>query len=363
VYVTRGARERGRHVGTRLAGLMARSRRGVAATAGLLVVGVMLSVVTMDAGATPRPTVAQVQTKVGQLTTQFNKVSEQLDQVDAQLTSAQQQLKQVTTNYNHAESQFKAAQLTVAQIAASAYEDTGSTSIAGVLTSGNPQQVLQEGSLLLQLSSSRDDETQQLLAAASQLSGVQQEMQRTESGIASLKKQLNERKVTLTGLLNTEKATLQTLTYTQRQQVTSTSTVGAGGTGNVTPTPPPNLPTGTQADTAVAFAYSQLGCPYVFGGTGPCPDGYDCSGLVMKAWAAAGVSIPRDTYSQWAALPHISMSDLQPGDLLYYNGESHVAMYVGGGMIIDAPLPGMNVEEIAEDTPWYADNLDGAVAP
>jgi len=339
-----------------------RSRRGLAATAGLVVVGA-LCVVAINAGAAPAPTVGQVQAKVDQLTTQFNKVSEQLDQVDAQLTSAQQQLKQVTTNYNHAETQFKAAQLTVAQIAASAYEDTGSTSIAGVLTSGNPEQVLQEGSLLLQLSSSRDDETQQLLAAASQLSGVQQEMQRTEAGIASLKHQLSSRKSSLNGLITTEKATLSSLTFQQQQQVTS-HTLGSGGTGNTSPTSaPPNLPTGTQADTAVAWIYTQLGCPYVFGGTGPCPQGYDCSGLVQAAWAAAGVSIPRDTYSQWAALPHISLSDLQPGDLLYYNGESHVAMYVGDGKIIDAPLPGMNVEEIPEDTPWYAENLDGALAP
>jgi cell wall-associated NlpC family hydrolase len=327
-----------------------------------VVVGALLCVVTINAGAAPRPTVGQVQAKVNQLTTQFNKVSEQLDQVDAQLTSAQQQLKQVTTNYNHAETQFKAAQLTVAQIAASVYEDTGSTSMAGVLTSGDPQQVLQEGSLLLQLSSSRDDQTQQLLAAASQLNGVQQEMQRTEAGIATLKHQLSSRKTSLNGLITTEKATLASLTF-QQQQVVTSHTLGSGGTGNTTPTPPPNLPTGTQADEAVAWIYTQLGCPYVFGGTGPCPQGYDCSGLVQAAWAAAGVSIPRDTYSQWAALPHISMSDLQPGDLLYYNGESHVAMYVGDGKIIDAPLPGMNVEEIAEDTPWYADNLDGAVAP
>jgi peptidoglycan DL-endopeptidase CwlO len=341
---------------------MTRSRRGAAVACGMLAVGGMLWGMTASAGAASRPTIAQVQAKVNSLTSQFNKVSEQYDQADAQLRSAQQQLKQVTANYNHAEAGFKAAQLTVAQIAASAFEDTGSTSIAGVLTSGSPQQVLQEGSLLLQLSSSRDDETQQLLAAASQLSGVEQEMQRTEAGVASLKSDLGNRKTYLNGLINTEKATLASLTFQQQQQVTSTS-LGEGGTGNTNPTPPPNLPTGTQADTAVAFAYSQLGCPYVFGGTGPCKDGYDCSGLVQAAWAAAGVSIPRDTYSQWAALPHISMSDLQPGDLLYYNGESHVAMYVGGGMIIDAPLPGENVEEIAEDTPWYADNLDGAVAP
>jgi peptidoglycan DL-endopeptidase CwlO len=341
---------------------MIRSRRGAAAAAVLLMVAGLVCAVTVDAGAAPTPTVAQVQAKVDQLTSQFNKVSEQYDQVEAQLKSAQQQLKQVTQNYNREESQFKTAQLTVAQIAASAYEDTGSTSIAGVLTSGNPEQVLQEGSLLLQLSSSRDDETQQLLAAASQLSGVQQEMQRTDDGIASLKSELGTRKNSLNGLLNTEKATLSSLTYQQQQQVAKT-TLGAGNNGNKNNTPPPDLPTGTQADTAVAWIYTQLGCPYVFGGTGPCQSGYDCSGLVQAAWAAAGVGIPRDTYSQWAALPHISMSSLQPGDLVYFNGESHVAMYVGHGMIVDAPMSGEDVEEIPLSTPWYYDNIDGAVAP
>ena len=75
------------------------------------------------------------------------------------------------------------------------------------------------------------------------------------------------------------------------------------------------------------------------------------------------MSIPRDTYEQWAALPHISMSSLEPGDLIYYNGEGHVAMYVGGGDIIDAPQTGMDVERIPESTSWYADNADGAVRP
>jgi peptidoglycan DL-endopeptidase CwlO len=58
-----------------------------------------------------------------------------------------------------------------------------------------------------------------------------------------------------------------------------------------------------------------------WGSTGP--DSYDCSGLVQAAWAAAGVAIPRDTYEQWAALPHIASSDIQPGDLLYYDGVGH----------------------------------------
>src|SRR6202044_3798807 len=107
-------------------------------------------------------------------------------------------------------------------------------------------------------------------------------------------------------------------------------------------------PTGTQADKAVAFAYAQLGKPYVYGATGP--SSYDCSGLTQAAWAAAGVSIPRTTYEQWAALPHIPLSELQPGDLIYYNGESHTAIYVGGGYIIDAPHTGASVEKIPEST-------------
>jgi cell wall-associated NlpC family hydrolase len=85
--------------------------------------------------------------------------------------------------------------------------------------------------------------------------------------------------------------------------------------------------------------------------------------MVQAAWAHAGLSIPRDTYEQWAALPHISMSSLEPGDLIYYNGESHVAMYVGAGMIIDAPVPGQVVEKIPEASPWYQGNADGAVRP
>jgi peptidoglycan DL-endopeptidase CwlO len=122
-------------------------------------------------------------------------------------------------------------------------------------------------------------------------------------------------------------------------------------------------PTSTQAGQAVAFAFAQLGCPYVYGGTGPCSAGFDCSGLVQAAWAAAGVAIPRDSYSQWAALPHVSESALEPGDILFYNGMGHVALYVGGGMFIDAPTPGQVIRELPMSTAWYADSFDGAARP
>lgn len=102
------------------------------------------------------------------------------------------------------------------------------------------------------------------------------------------------------------------------------------------------------AARAIAYAKRQLGLPYVWGGTGP-PQyaGFDCSGLVMMAWRAAGVDIARTTFTQWDTLHHIPAGDRRPGDLIYYAGSDgtvsnpgHVVMYLGGGMVIQAYATG-----------------------
>ena len=308
------------------------------------------------AGAAPQPTVAQVQARINQLTSQFDQVSVQLDQASQQLSAARSKLGQVRVHLDYANAQFREAQATVAQTAAAAFEDSGATSVAGVLTSGDPSAVLQQGSLLMELSGHQNAQTKLLLADASELAEAEQQMQRTETGIAALKARLTAQKNSLGGLLATEKATLASLTVPQQQTVASNS-IGAGGTTTATYTGP----TSTQAEQAVAFAYAQLGKPYQWGATGP--GSFDCSGLAQAAWAAAGVSIPRDTYEQWAALPHIATSALQPGDLLYYDGIGHVAIYVGDGYIIDAPQTGLDVEKIPVATAWYASTFVGAARP
>jgi cell wall-associated NlpC family hydrolase len=249
----------------------------------------------------------------------------------------------------------------VAQNAAAAFEDTGSTSVAGVLTAGNPSTILQQGSMLLELSGNKSAQTRQLGIAASQLADADQQVQRTEAGIKSLKDQLATHKESLSKLIDKEKAMLAGLTVPEQQTV-QTNTIGGAGSstssGTTTATYPG--PTSTQAQKAVAFAYAQLGKPYQWGATGP--GSFDCSGLVQAAWAAAGVSIPRTTYEQWAALPHISTSALEPGDLLYMDGIGHVVMYVGGGQIIDAPQTGRDVEKVPL-AGWYASSLVGAARP
>ncbi|MEV5242901.1 NlpC/P60 family protein [Streptomyces cinnamoneus] len=96
------------------------------------------------------------------------------------------------------------------------------------------------------------------------------------------------------------------------------------------------------AKRAIDFATAQIGKNYVWGAEGP--DTYDCSGLTLKAWAAAGRAIPRTSQEQWRQLPKVDVKDMRAGDLVIYFGDaSHVGMYVGDGTIVHAPRPGRQV--------------------
>jgi cell wall-associated NlpC family hydrolase len=108
------------------------------------------------------------------------------------------------------------------------------------------------------------------------------------------------------------------------------------------PPAPVSIPSrGGGASTAVSVALAQVGKPYQWGAAGP--DSFDCSGLVMYAYAAAGVSLPHYTGSQWADTTQIPLADAQPGDLIFFNGLQHVGIYLGGGSMVDAPHTGADV--------------------
>ena len=92
---------------------------------------------------------------------------------------------------------------------------------------------------------------------------------------------------------------------------------------------------GGQASIAISWARQELGKPYVFGGSGP--NAFDCSGLTAFVYAKAGVSLPHSAAAQYSDTSRVSLSALQPGDLVfYYSPISHVAIYIGGGMVIQA---------------------------
>jgi peptidoglycan DL-endopeptidase CwlO len=327
-------------------------RHGVAAvTVSVFAAGLLVGI-TASATASPTPTLSQVQAKLSKLQSQLQQLDQQYDQVKQQLVSTDQRLALINKELAAYGLRFADLREQIGRIAVTQYEDGNLNSTVTLLTSGKPQQILDQSSILLELSSSNAAQIDQFLAAAKQLTTTQQLAKRTQVGILQLKASLSGRRKAMQKLVNQEQGLVNQLTPAQQ------AAVGPGGGGSSKYTGP----TSTQAEKAVAFAYAKIGCPYVFGGTGPCSAGYDCSGLTMSAWAYAGVSIPRTAYDQWVGLPHVSTANMQPGDIMIFNGGGHAGIYVGHNELIDAPHSGLNVELVAWSG-WYRSTFDGAVRP
>jgi peptidoglycan DL-endopeptidase CwlO len=148
-------------------------------------------------------------------------------------------------------------------------------------------------------------------------------------------------KAAATAAFNAKLAAAQHAQAAPRAPTNNGSQGGGGATLSSAANPPP-VPPG--AAGAIQAAESQLGVPYVWGGETP-GVGFDCSGLVQWSWGQAGVSLPRTSGAQFGATTQIPLADIEPGDLLFYgtDGSQHVAMYVGGGEMIEAPQTGQVV--------------------
>jgi len=154
-----------------------------------------------------------------------------------------------------------------------------------------------------------------------------------------------------------------------RQAALAAQAAAAGGSPEA-PTQAPSWAWGsgasvTQGDIAANWALTQLGKPYQWGAAGP--DSYDCSGLTMEAWAHAGVQLLHYTGYQWEEGPHVPLNELQRGDLLFYATNTsdpatihHVGIYIGDGMMVDAPYTGAFVRI---DSMYAPGGLIGAVRP
>jgi cell wall-associated NlpC family hydrolase len=129
---------------------------------------------------------------------------------------------------------------------------------------------------------------------------------------------------------------------------------------NAVVSPPVSIPVGNSSvghPQAAQIALRYLGVPYVWGGS--TPSGFDCSGLVMYVYAQLGISLPHYTVAQWNATLPISTSEMQPGDLVFFDGLGHVGIYIGGGQFVHAPHTG-TVVQISSLSGYYAGSLVGA---
>ncbi|MER7761720.1 C40 family peptidase [Streptomyces sp. NPDC097619] len=218
---------------------------------------------------------------------------------------------------------------------------------AALLLADDPQGYLAQRRLLDRLGG----EQQAALAEyRDRRAGIARQRREAAGGLAELsaaERELGRRKAEVQGKLARARGLLASLTERERERLAEAERAErARREPPGAPEGPPEVPVpgDSRGARAVAFARAQLGKPYVWGATGP--NAWDCSGLTRAAWRAAGVELPRTTWEQVEAGPRVRVSELVPGDLVFFYADiSHVGIYVGGGRMIHAPRPGAYVRE------------------
>jgi cell wall-associated NlpC family hydrolase len=235
----------------------------------------------------------------------------------------------------------------VAQIATAAYKNGTLDYSTSLLASRNPSAALSQMSAFTQLSSSRSQELKDFVNSAQRLRREQAQVQSALAIVSQHAAGVKQQKTSVEKAIAKQKSLLRS----------AGELAGPGGPVGGTYNGPASGP----ARKALDYAYAQLGKPYIYGGTGP--KGYDCSGLTMMSWRAAGVSIPRVVPDQYAATHLVAKANLQPGDLVYFDGMGHEGMYVGGGQFIHAPHTGSVVKLDSMSNPYWVAHYDGGSRP
>jgi cell wall-associated NlpC family hydrolase len=357
----------------------------------LLCASILAAVVVTGAGAHSTPQIRAEKAHQRQVMAQVNQIGNQLTVVEGQAQNAQHQLALVeqtlrrnTYKLHVARRNFRAAQK---RLMARIYSDyvygkptsldvlAGAKSISGLVNRAESAQVVSKQDSLLgrqalrfehavqhrqheltTLRQKRADAVQQLTArkreVAAELGREKRLLASIGTTIHRLQVQEAQREARLRAealarlrQIAAEKAAAAAAAAAAANSQSSGSGSGSGsgssGSGLIgspvgSPIPTPGSGAGHPEAATIALRY--LGVPYVWGGASP--SGFDCSGLVMYVYAQLGISLPHYTVSQWNDTEPISTSQMQPGDLVFFDGLGHVGIYIGGGQFVDAPHTG-----------------------
>jgi len=259
----------------------------------------------------PMPSLKDLVAQARVLSNQINTLDEQYNGLRIQLAQAKAEAAVAQHTYSEDIGRLGAGQLSVGQLAAQSYMAGGLDTTLALLTSSNPQSLMDKAAIVQQLQSENGDRVSQLaaaVAAAQRAKETAVQQGRLAAKLAAqmaVRRQAAEKKINL---------------FNQTGQYPSI-----------------NLPTAnTIGAQALRAALSRRGAPYVWGAAGP--GAFDCSGLVVWAYAQVGISLPHFTGDQWNMGVHVSRADLQPGDLVFFYADiGHVGIYLGNGLMVDAP--------------------------
>lgn len=315
-----------------------------------------LGISTQVTPAQAEPDVDDVRTKVEDLYRQGEMAAERYNQARDRLKEARTSLAALRTDVRKQTRLVESMRSQVADMVVEDYQSSPLSTAGQVVLADDPDAFLDN---LYAVQSYNDQRAQVMSGFAVQLEALKlrqraadeqtAELRETERDLAREKAAIDEK---------TEQAAelLDRLEAQDRQAVTFSR--GDADRARDTAATYSDVPVSGRAGAAVQYALAQVGDSYVYGATGE--DAFDCSGLTMRAWGAAGVSLPHSSGAQMGSGPSVSSSDLQPGDLVfYYSPVSHVGIYIGNGQIVHAanPSTGVNI------APVFSMPFSGAVRP
>ncbi|MCD0482921.1 NlpC/P60 family protein [Streptacidiphilus sp. ASG 303] len=320
-------------------------------------------------GPAPADPLAQARATLGPLLDQLHELYRTAEEATEKYNDASEQLERhraevadLDRRIGEKQAQLDAGTDIAAELARAQYRNGSLSAYAEMLLADSPYEALDRGHALQQAGDAQTALLDALRADQAALAAlrtradaslrlVQQLADRQRHARDDVRRRLDEVERTVTSLTGAQRADLERLEKREADEA-QLSLLASGTLGKSRRSP------SEDGRRAVRYAFEQLGKPYVWGGSGP--DVFDCSGLTSQAWLHAGLPIPRTSQQQWAQLRHVPLDQLRPGDLVvYFPGATHVAMYIGAGLIIQAPRPGAFVKV----SPMAAMPILGAVRP
>ncbi|MEH0986442.1 C40 family peptidase [Micromonospora sp. CPCC 205556] len=306
-----------------------RSRWSRCTTALVALIGATVALTGGATAAHADPSVAEIERRIDEDWNKLEPVIEQHNATRQDLAAKRRQATALARRIAPLQRQVDQAMDQVTGLAVEAYKGEHISAVNALLGSRSPSDLVGQLELLDRFAQrqQRDvravvDLRDELAARKAPLDEMVGRLTRTEAQLAAKKQQIDAE--------------------IDRLQKLRLKVYGSGGGGALRPAPCPAGYPGGPAGTAVKFACAQIGKPYVWGAEGP--GAYDCSGLMLAAWAKAGESLPHNARQQRQVTARVSRAELRPGDLVFYYPDlHHVGMYVGDGWVVHASRAGMPV--------------------
>jgi cell wall-associated NlpC family hydrolase len=297
------------------------------------------------------PTIEEVEQRLSDLHHKAEIASEELNAAREDLKAARGQLTTLEGDLNRKRSEVELLRAQVVGTAVAEYQSEDSISAATTfLLTEDPAAFMDDMATREILQGQEASLLAKLIRQQKQLAVQEDQAQIQVDAIKEQKAELAEHKSTLDERAAEAQKLLDELEAEERErllalQAENTTTTSSSSQPSRSTVRVSDVPASDRAQIAVETALAQVGDAYVYGATGP--DAFDCSGLTMYAWAAAGVALPHASSAQPGAGTPVSISELMPGDLVfYYSPISHVGMYVGNGMIVHAANPSVPVQVV-----------------